>query len=248
MFEFVWGRKQFLYIRRIKNIVKYVCMLLAVSFVFVSSLAFAAGNNKKTITLFYRVPDSVLACQNSEGDMKKGREEFEKDLVSNYKKRFIVNDIQPCPAEPEDAQWYTAHVKAGNTPFLVTINLLGSHMIPQTYQNAFGATIQGSAPAIDLSIAEDIVYPNNEFHGWGPVAIWWSRGSYAVGAHVYAYDNDRKNTKDAIKAAIRQSCTEKKINKYTNPTEYKVEQIRLHGDFYQFRAEGQQGPQVTGTK
>lgn len=245
MFRMKCGVMRFLSTIKVREIVRNFCILLAAGFIFTSS-AFAAENNKKKISIFYRVPDSVLACQNSDGDMIKGREEFEKYLISNYQKRFIVDGIQPCPVEPENAQWYISHTKKENTPFLVAINLLGSHMISQTYQNAFGATIQGSAPAIDLSIAEYIAYPNNEFHGWGPVALWWSRGSFTVGAHVYAYDNDRKNTKNAIKFAIQQSCNERKINRYTNPDAYKFEQIRLRGDFYKFRVDGPQDPRITG--
>lgn len=246
MFGMECGVGRFLTTIRIREIVKNFCILLVLGLIFISSSVYAAENNKKQISIFYRVPDSVLACQNSDGDINKGKEEFEKFLVSSYRRRFIVADIQPCPVESEEAQWYIAHTKKGNVPFLVAINLLGSHMIPQTYQNAFGATIQGSAPAIDLSIAEHIAYPNNEFHGWGPVALSWSRGSFTVGNQVYAYDNDRKNTKDAIKAAILQSCTERKINKYTNPEEYKIEQIRFNGDFFQFRVEGKQDPRSTG--
>lgn len=188
----------------------------------------------KRVVIFYRVPDTVISCQNGDEDMVEGRKEFENTLRKFYEKRFIVDDIQPAPVEKETAKQYLARVKLGEIPIFMSINLEGQHTISQNWQNAFGATETTYAPAVDLNISEYRAYSDNQFHGYGPVSMYWSPGAMPLG-FGYGYiteNNARKNTKNAIKFVIESVCTfNKKINKYANPTEYQKEVARYNGDF-----------------
>lgn len=217
---------------------KKVISFLAMIFFTLMSVVYASDfTPTKRVVIFYRVPDTVISCQNGEEDMVKGREEFEKTLRKNYEKRFIVDDIRPAPAEKETAKQYLARVKLGEVPIYVAINLVGQHTISQNWQNAFGATETTYAPAVDLDISEYRAYSDNKFHGYGPVALYWSPGAMPLG-FGYGYiteNNARKNTKNAIKYVIESNCTfHDNINKYTNPEAYNREVGRYNGDFEVF--------------
>lgn len=188
----------------------------------------------KHVVLFYRVPDTVLSCQNGNEDLEKGRVSFEKMMVSQYSKRFIVDAICPAPENRQNAKTYVDLVKTGEIPLYVEINLTGQHTISQKYQNVFGAKTTGYAPAVDLNISEWIAYPNGEFHGYGPWQLWWSPGTVSMGMGMIMTENNaRKNTKNAIRWIVETACTfnDKGLNKYTNPEAYENEKIRFLGDF-----------------
>lgn len=215
----------------------FLCLFI---FSLLQSLAIASEkfSPEKHIVLFYRVNDTIFKIQNDKQDVVEGRKEFEKTLADEYKKRFFVDEIRATPEIKASAQQYVDLVKHNQIPLIVSIEITGQHMITQEYQNAFGARISGSAPAIDMTITEDMAYPNNEFHGYGPVAIWWSPGTYALDRHVYTSTDNRKNTKNAVKYLIKAANTfNKNINEYANPQAYNFEVIRYKGDFEKWRIE-----------
>lgn len=217
-----------------KKVISFLAMILFT----VTSVVYASGfTPTKRVVIFYRVPDTVISCQNGKEDMVKGRKEFEDTLRKNYEKRFIVDDIRPAPTEKETAKQYLARVKVGEIPIYVTINLEGQHTVTQTWQNGFGATQTTYAPAVDLNISEYRAYSDNQFHGYGPNSMYWSPGSVPLG-FGYGYiteNNARKNTKNAIKYAIESTCTfDESINKYANPVAYNEEVARYNGDFEVF--------------
>ncbi len=197
-----------------------------------SFLVLASDNvPTKRVYIFYKVPDAVLECQNSKDDIVKGREEFEETLRKIYEKRFIIVGINPTGV-PKKALEYKALVEPDVSPLILTIELKGQRVISQEWQNAFGAKKIGYAPAVDMTISEFIAYDCNEFHGYGPMPLWWSPGTVAISGEIYTQTNHRKNTKNAIKWILEKICTrDKSINKYADEDKYKWEEARFTGNF-----------------
>ena len=54
----------------------------------------AQSPSNKRVVIFYAVSDGVISCQNSDGDLAKGKKQFEDTVRNNYKKRFVVDDIR----------------------------------------------------------------------------------------------------------------------------------------------------------
>ena len=208
-------------------------VILFFVFVFLISANCFAANfmPNKRVHIFYKVPDTILLCQNSKEDLTKGREEFENEVKQAYGKRFIVVGIEPTTV-PKTAAEYLAMVKPNENPLILTIELKGQRTISQEYQNVFGAKKVGYAPAVDMTIDERIAYDCQEFHGYGPISVWWSPGTIALGGDIYTQTNARKNTKNAIKWLLQNTCQmNKTINKYAEAEKYKEEEARFKGDF-----------------
>ena len=195
----------------------------------------AQSPSNKRVVIFYAVSDGVISCQNSDGDLAKGKKQFEDTVRNNYKKRFVVDDIRAIPKFQDSASMYLKEVKPGEIPFILVIELKGQHTETQTWQNGFGATVTTEAPAIDFTVGEYIAYPDNQIHGYGPVPLYWSPGCVPIDVSWGAYlteKDPRKNTKNAIKFGVERLCTfDKNINQYTNPKEYEYEIARYNGDF-----------------
>ena len=63
----------------------------------------AQSPSNKRVVIFYAVSDGVISCQNSDGDLAKGKKQFEDTVRNNYKKRFVVDDIRAIPKFQDSA-------------------------------------------------------------------------------------------------------------------------------------------------
>lgn len=220
---------------------KVILAILFVFFALQSVCSAAAPTPTKKVFLFYMVSDEILKCQNAEEDMVEGSKELEKELISHYNKRFLVQGAKRLiPNKPlSNAENRRAvftglfnEVSDGQTPLVVGIALKGQGETSTLYQNAYGAKKVGVAPSIDVRLIEIIPDQNNYYHyDYGVQS--YSAGTFAVGMHIFAAQEDpRKNTKNAIRASFRDACKfDESINKYSNPAAYKQELNRFSGNF-----------------
>lgn len=205
--------------------------------VFVFNYGYAADStSNKHVVVFYRVPETVISCQRSDGDLVKGQKEFENMLKKNYSKRFIVERIQKAPDEDLSASQILELAGSGNIPILLKITLTGQHTISQTWQNAFGAQTTGYAPAIDMTVWEGTVDKDDiSIYGYGPISLYWSPGTYSLLGEIFTSTDARVNTKNAIKWLVKsinsKQYLDPHINQYTNPEAYEIAKAMYLGDF-----------------
>lgn len=203
-------------------------------FILCSMVSAADIQPTKKVVLFYRVSDAILQAQNSDEDILRGQEELEKELKNHYGKRFIVQDIQRNTYEPTNPPFYQSLIKPNQTPFLISIELVGEGVSVDHYQNAFGAQTSGYAPSISVHLIEAM--PSNDGIHFIPFDYGvqsYSAGTFSYGMGVYATQTDpRKNVKNAVRASFRDACKyNDKINKYVDPFGEKMELARYTGDF-----------------
>lgn len=219
-------------------------LILSILFIFSISqpiCSAAAPTPTKKVFLFYMVSDAVLACQNVEEDIVEGSKELEKELVSHYNKRFLVQGVKrfipdkPISSAENRKELFTSlfsEISAGQTPFIVGIALEGQGESSTLYQNAYGAKKVGVAPSINVRLLE--IIPNSDsYHFYDYGVQSYSSGTFAVGMNIFAAQEDpRKNTKNAIRASFRDACKfDDSINKYANPADYEREYNRFTGNF-----------------
>ena len=130
--------------------------------------------------------------------------------------------------------FYQEKVKPGQTPLIITLLLNGQGQSATHYQNAFGATAIGIAPAVSVSLIELLIDQSDlkpYSITYGPLE--YSAGTFAVGRNIYAAQTDpRKNAKNALRGIFRDACKlNEDINKYANPVAYEYEYNRFIGDF-----------------
>lgn len=195
----------------------------------------AQSPSNKRVVIFYVVSDGVISCQNSDGDLAKGKKQFEDTVRNNYKKKICCGRYSGYPEISRFGFYVFKRGEARGNTIILVIELKGQHTETQTWQNGFGATVTTEAPAIDFTVGEYIAYPDNQIHGYGPVPLYWSPGCVPIDVSWGAYlteKDPRKNTKNAIKFGVERLCTfDKNINQYTNPKEYEYEIARYNGDF-----------------
>lgn len=198
----------------------------------------AAPSPSKHIVLIYKVPDTILMCQNSNEDMVAGAHEFETELKNHYGNRFIVDSVKHLPLEPKlGTDEYLAMVKPNQTPFILTLDLLGSGAQTVTYQNAFGATISSNIPTIKVKRDEYIVDRKDmAIYNVSYPVVEYSPNTMAVGREIVSNTDIRKNTKNAVRGCIRDGCAYQgdKINKYADPANYSTYMETYTGNFKQF--------------
>ena len=216
---------------------KMLC-LAGIALLGMANVVQAAENieNKKRVELIYKVPDAVLQCQNKEENIEEGKKEFEKFLLDQYGKRFNIRKIEYMSLEEKyQLPEYLNKVGPMESPLLVIIELKGSGTTTDTYQNAFGAKTTVLVPTTKLSVMEALVNRKDGKYGsYSSGTLEYSAGSLALGRDVYVGGTDpRKRTKNAIKDAIKDICTENtSINKYADPDAYQNEKDRYSGNFY----------------
>ncbi len=219
-----------------ENMVKKVNLILVLLIGLFCQISFASDAPKRlSVCLIYKVANTVLQCQNKEEDMVAGQKEFEETLMKNYSKRFDVkkiqrmdeNDIRP-PKE------YLDMATPPEVPLVVWVKLEGTGVSVDHYQNAFGAKVDGVAPSTFVHIKEVTVDRKNyDVYGWDYGTQEYTAGTFSLGRVVAAADTDpRRNAKNAIKAALKDACSQnEKINKYVDPEAYEIDQNRFHGYF-----------------
>ena len=229
-----------------KKILLLLCLCLTLS----SADCLAASPAPKPtqrVFLFYKVADTILQCQNADEDMIAGTEELEKELLSHYGKRFIVQDIKRSPLDfntnPAGYRERYPDIKISQKILIVKIELEGEGTSSQMYQNAYGAKTVGIAPTINVHLLESISDTGEGYgeqhadseafysHDYGTQS--YGAGTFAVGRQVYAAQTDpRKNVKNAVRASFRDACDfNQNINKYAAPAAYESELNRFTGNF-----------------
>lgn len=199
--------------------------LLLLTLLAFTSVCFAKDfEPSKHIVLMYKVPDSVLMCQNSKEDMVKGAIEFEKELKNHYGKRFIVDAIKRLPVLPKlSASDYTSMVKNNQEPFIFHLELTGTGVKTITYQNMFGAKISTNIPSIKMKRSEFIVNKQDDaIYGVEYNEVEYHSDTMAIGREIVSNTDMRKNTKNCIRGYIRDYSIYQgeKLNKYANPRGY----------------------------
>lgn len=213
---------------------KLVLLFCFIMLAFNTVYAATTPEPTKKVVLFYRVPDTILQCQNADEDIVAGAAELEKELKNHYSKRFIVQEIRRADGEAAPPSTYQATIKPNQIPFIVKIDLAGEDTAVQQYQNAFGAKATGYAPAINIHLIEALPNANGTtFIPYDYGTKSYSAGTFAVGRSVYAAQTDpRKNVKNAVRASFRDACQlNDKINKYANPMAYDFKNARFKGEF-----------------
>lgn len=199
-------------------------ILLVLSFFVLCATCLAAPAPNKHIVLMYKVPNSILMCQNSNEDMVAGAQEFEKELKNHYSNRFIVDGVKRLPLEPKmRASEYLAMVKANQIPFILVLQITGTGNKTVTYSNMFGGTISTIVPTIKIKRNENIVDRlDNAIYGVDYNEVEYNSNTMAVGREIYSNTDIRKNTKNCIRGYIRDYCMYQgdKINKYADPGAY----------------------------
>ena len=78
---------------------KLVLLFCFIMLAFNTVYAATTPEPTKKVVLFYRVPDTILQCQNADEDIVAGAAELEKELKNHYSKRFIVQEIRRADGE-----------------------------------------------------------------------------------------------------------------------------------------------------
>lgn len=188
----------------------------------------------KKVVLFYRVPDTILQCQNADEDIVAGAAELEKELKNHYSKRFIVQEIRKAPEEKMLPDGYKALIKPNQIPLIVTIDLEGQGSNVDYYQNAFGAKSAGVSQTVNVHLVEALPASNNNSFAWIDYGVQaYGAGTFAIGRDIFAAQTDpRKNVKNAVRGCFRDACKlNESINKYANPAAYEKEVNRFTGNF-----------------
>lgn len=188
----------------------------------------------KKVVLFYRIPDTILQCQNANEDMVAGAIELEKELKNHYSKRFIVQEVRKAPEGKLLPDGYQALIKPNQIPLIVTIDLEGQGSKVDYYQNAFGAKSAGVSQTVKVHLVEALPANNSNSFAWIDYGVQaYGAGTFAIGRDIFAAQTDpRKNVKNAVRGCFRDACSfNKNINKYANPTAYQNEEDRYNGNF-----------------
>lgn len=216
---------------------KLMILIISLLCVSICVVCFAeAPASSKSVKLCYHVDDLVLMAQNDSEDIEKGKIEFEKEIYRHYGKRFIINSITRITSEDEKCDYKTlvAKKKPDERLFMFYIQLAGEGTRVETYQNAFGAQKQAKSKTVKLVLLE-LMYEediqNFSYYNYG--LLEYGSGTVALGKDVYVVQkNARKNTKNAVRGAIRDACQfNDTINKYAEPEMYRREIARFKGDF-----------------
>lgn len=175
-----------------------------------------------------------MKCQNEE-DIVAGRQELEKELFDHYGKRFVIKSIHRgnAPEISMPPSFYLEKAGEGAAPLFVTIYLRGQGRAYSTYQNAFGATAVGTAPAVNVGLIETVVDIDEKYYSYDYWVSSYSAGTFAVGRSIFAaQESPRKNAKNSVRAIFRDACKfDNSINKYASPALYELEVARYMGDF-----------------
>lgn len=188
----------------------------------------------KKVVLFYRVPDTILQCQNADENIVAGAAELEKELKNHYSKRFIVQEVRKAPEEKMLPDGYQALIKPNQIPLIVTIDLEGQGSNVDYYQNAFGAKSAGVSQTVNVHLVEALPASNNNSFAWIDYGVQaYGAGTFAIGRDIFAAQTDpRKNVKNAVRGCFRDACKlNESINKYANPAAYEKEVNRFTGNF-----------------
>lgn len=213
---------------------KLLLLVTALTFLFCSVTSAAEFQPTKKVVLFYRVSDAILQSQNDAEDIAKGQEEFEKELLKHYSKRFLVQDVKRNTYQPTSPVFYQELIKPDQVPLMVQIELAGETTTSTNYQNAYGAQATGYAPAINVHLSEALPRASSkEFVNVDYGIKTYSSGTFALGMNIYAAETDpRKNVKNAVRASFRDACKlNEQINKYVDPMGAEIEMSRFSGDF-----------------
>lgn len=213
---------------------KLLLMVTALTFLFCSVTSAAEFQPTKKVVLFYRVSDAILQSQNDAEDIAKGQEEFEKELLKHYSKRFLVQDVKRNTYQPTSPVFYQELIKPNQVPLMVQIELAGETTTSTNYQNAYGAQATGYAPAINVHLSEALPRANsNDFVNVDYGIKTYSSGTFALGMNIYAAQTDpRKNVKNSVRASFRDACKlNEQINKFVDPMGAEIEMARFSGNF-----------------
>ena len=225
------------YYKKIFSLVLCFVLLLACN-----TMVFADGT-KKNVHIFYRVNNNILACQNRDEDIVRGKKEFEETIRKYYEKRFNLKKIEQTPYEKLSIDYFKNRCSLGEYGFFITIELEGQSTQTEYYQNGYGAETAVTSPTTLVHLIEFIIIPGNDIvyrYDYGTKS--YGKGTIAIGRDVFVADSDpRRNAKGAIEGCLRDACkVDKTINKYANEGAYKIESWRYAGDFniiYQIKNE-----------
>lgn len=213
-------------------------ILSAVSVLFlillIANVAFAESTpsfTKRKAVIYYSVEDGLLLAQNSDDDIIKGREEFEKTLREYYSKRFEVVDVKPAPEGSEQvpefpfkvdkAQMFTT---SGNQlPVYLAITLKGIGTTTDTYSNLFGAKFSANILTLNLTLRELYGHRQSGMFIGAPVSSHsWRPASMPMGFGMVMSDetNPRRIVKRGTKAILKEMAKYNPPIKYTNPKAY----------------------------
>lgn len=185
------------------------------------------------VVIFYRVDDTVLQAQNANGDMVKGMIELEEEIKDCYSNRFIIAAIKRDNINSDFPYDYQPTIKANQKPLVINYKLTGEGVKKYIFHNAYGTIYTGYAPSVDVACSE--MLPSSDgmkFHKYDYGEYVYSAGVSTYKTDIWAKETDpRKNAKNAIKSVMRKVCSFKRINKYTNPNDYKLETNRYLGNF-----------------
>lgn len=214
---------------------KLLLLVTALTFLFCSVTSASEFQPTKKVVLFYRVSDAILQSQNDAEDIAKGQEEFEKELLKHYSKRFLVQDVKRNTYQPTfNPTFYQDLIKPNQVPLMVQIELAGETTTSTNYQNAYGAQATGYAPAINVHLIEALPRANSkEFVNVDYGIKTYSSGTFALGMNIYAAQTDpRKNVKNSVRASFRDACKlNEQINKFVDPMGAEIEMARFSGNF-----------------
>lgn len=217
---------------------KLLLLVTALTFLFCSVTSAAEFQPTKKVVLFYRVSDAILQSQNDAEDIAKGQEEFEKELLKHYSKRFLVQDVKRNTYQPTSPVFYQELIKPNQVPLMVQIELAGETTTSTNYQNAYGAQATGYAPAINVHLSEALPRANSkEFVNVDYGIKTYSSGTFALGMNIYAAQTDpRKNVKNSVRASFRDACKlNEQINKFVDPMGAEIEMARFSGNFEKWK-------------
>lgn len=201
--------------------------------VMLSSFCFAAAPKpSQKVILFYKVSEEIIKWQNANGDLTAGKKEFEKELVNNYSKRFIVQGIERIPLTPVlTPTEYFKKVKPGQLPFIIRMEVRGRARSAMYSRQRSGTQIERNIQLFEtIPSVED-----NDFYDYFYDLRPYIPERVETGSGVSAAQTDpRKNNKNTVISLIRDACEfNDAIDKSAAPIAYAKERNRFTGNFKQ---------------
>ena len=214
----------------------FAIVLLIIS---ISSIAFANGeaSKKKSVVIFYKVPDSVLACQNDSDDIVKGKVEFEKTVKEAYKNRFNIEGVQESPLQSLSASEYLKMVKVYQKPLILVIKPTDYTTEYLEWRNYWGGTMGADVPKVTCYFAEYMISAKKEIIGYEHLDSWYRAYAQPTDFGVKVQRDPRRNTKRAIATILKNIVCKsdvENINKYVEAEKYQFEIDRYNGNFENF--------------
>lgn len=207
---------------------KIFLFLLAIALFLCPGFADAedAPANKKSVVIYYDVPDTVLMAQNSAETVEAGRAEFENEVKSDFDNRFNVLAVKPMVKDeqglPNKKAFFTD--MPGQTGYYgFKLDVLGSGTQTQVLGNAFGGKKYVNVQTTIMQITE--YYGDKDKY-----AIWvmplgqteYHPNAAILGGTLIRNDNPRTIVKNNVKGYLRDLNKFSPPNKFSAPMQYKA--------------------------